>query len=138
MRARLVDVTEGEQPLPLPTSNEFALGQSLQIRVGPDAESNSSLLDFRWSVNQLTVQGPGEGPQEVPVPDRGDLIRSLLESHYDFLWITGEVVPAVTGTTHRRLAPHRDGADSITAVPAITGARKCGRFLHICHQITGR
>jgi hypothetical protein len=71
--------TDGEQPLPLPTSNEFALGQSLQIRVGPDGEPNSSLLDFRWSVNQLTVQGPGEGAQEVPVPDRGDLIRSLLD-----------------------------------------------------------
>ena len=47
------------------------------LRVGPDGEPNSSLADFRWSVNQLTVQGPGEGPQEVPVPDRGDLIRSL-------------------------------------------------------------
>jgi putative membrane protein len=70
---------EGDAPLPLPTNNEFALGQSLQLRVGPDGEPNSSLADFRWSVNQLTVQGPEDGPQEVPVPDRGALIRSLID-----------------------------------------------------------
>ena len=70
---------EGDAPLPRPTTNEFALGQSLQLRVGPDGEPNSSLTDFRWSVNQLTVQGPVDGPQEVPVPDRGALLRSLLD-----------------------------------------------------------
>ena len=70
---------EGDAPLPRPTNNEFALGQSLQLRVGPDGEPNSSLVNFRWSVNQLTVQGPEDGPQEVPVPDRGALIRSLLD-----------------------------------------------------------
>lgn len=67
------------EPLPAPENNEFSLGQSLQIRVGPDGQPNSSLANFRWSVNQLTVQGPDEGPKQVPVPDRGSLIRSLLD-----------------------------------------------------------
>ncbi len=65
------------EPIGAPTKNEFALGQSLQIRVGPDGKPNSNLANFRWSVNQLTVQGQEDGVQEVPVPDRGDLIRSL-------------------------------------------------------------
>lgn len=71
--------TEPVDAAPVPQNNEFSLGQSLQIRVGPDGEPNSSLANFRWSVNQLTVQGPEEGPMEVPVPDRGALIRSLTD-----------------------------------------------------------
>ena len=71
--------TEPAQAVPPPQNNEFSLGQSLQIRVGPDAKPNSSLIDFRWSVNQLTVQGEETGEQQVPVPDRGDLIRSLID-----------------------------------------------------------
>ena len=71
--------SEPVEPAPRPMNNEFSLGQSLQIRVGPDGQPNSNLVDFRWSVNQLTVQGPEDGPQEVPVPDRGALIRSLLD-----------------------------------------------------------
>ena len=71
--------TQPVQPVPRARSNEFSLGQSLQIRVGPDAEPNSELANFRWSVNQLTVQGPDEGPAQVPVPERGSLLRSLLD-----------------------------------------------------------
>ncbi len=71
--------TQPAQAVPPPQTNEFSLGQSLQLRVGPDGEPNSNLANFRWSVNQLTVQGQEEGDQEVPVPDRGDLIRSLLD-----------------------------------------------------------
>lgn len=64
-----------------PKENVFALGQSMQIRVNADAEPNSSLIDFRWSVSQLTVQGPPDGSQDgdytVPVPEGGDLPRYL-------------------------------------------------------------
>jgi hypothetical protein len=73
------DAAEADQPVPVPRTNEFSLGQSLQLRVGPDAQPNSGLVDFRWSVNQLTVQGPDEGPQQVPVPERGSMLRSLLD-----------------------------------------------------------
>gem|GEM_PF-4441539 len=67
------------EPLPTPRNNQLSLGQSLQIRVNADGEPNSSLTDFRWSVNQLTVVGEESGETEVPVPDRGSLLRSLLD-----------------------------------------------------------
>jgi hypothetical protein len=67
------------EPLPAPKTNEFSLGQSLQIRVNADGTPNSNLANFRWSVNQLTVQGPESGDVEVPVPDRGTNLRSLLD-----------------------------------------------------------
>lgn len=64
-----------------PKDNTFALGQSMQIRVNADAEPNSSLLDFRWSVSQLTAQGPPDGSKDgdytIPVPEGGDLPRYL-------------------------------------------------------------
>jgi hypothetical protein len=64
-----------------PKENVFALGQSMQLRVNADAEPNSGVIDFRWSVSQLTVQGPPDGSQDgdytVQVPEGGDLPRYL-------------------------------------------------------------
>lgn len=64
-----------------PKDNTFALGQSMQIRVNADAEPNSAAIDFRWSVSQLTVQGPPDGSKDgdytVPVPEGGDIPRYL-------------------------------------------------------------
>lgn len=71
--------SESPEAIPPPQTNEFSLGQSLQLRVNANGEPNSSMVDFRWSVNQLTVQGQESGDQEVPVPDRGALLRSLLD-----------------------------------------------------------
>ncbi len=69
---------DGDAPLPEPSDREFSLGQSMQIRVNADAEPNSELADFRWTVNQLVVQGPEDGDAEVPIPEDGDLLRSLI------------------------------------------------------------
>jgi hypothetical protein len=64
-----------------PKDNVFSLGQSMQLRVNADAEPNSGLMDFRWTVAQLTVQGPPDGSKDgdytVPVPEGGDLPRYL-------------------------------------------------------------
>lgn len=65
------------EPLPAPKDNVYAVGQSLQIRVNADAEPNSSLANFRWSVTQLTVQGPEDGKVTVPVPEGGIGLRNL-------------------------------------------------------------
>lgn len=75
--------TDGDAPKGpnTPTTNTFALGQSMQIRVNADGEPNSGAINFRWSVSQLTVQGPPDGSQDgdytVPVPEGGDLPRYL-------------------------------------------------------------
>jgi hypothetical protein len=71
--------SEPAEAIAPPKTNEFSLGQSLQLRVDANGDPNSSLVDFRWSVNQLTVQGQESGDQQVPVPDRGALLRSLLD-----------------------------------------------------------
>lgn len=66
-------------PLPAPKTNTFAFGQSMQIRVNADAEPNSALANFRWSVGQLTVQAPPDTNETVtvPVPDQGTMTRYL-------------------------------------------------------------
>ena len=66
-------------PAPAPGSNRYALGQSVQIRVNADGEQNSPLANFRWSVSQLTVQGPLDENESVtvPVPEGGHLLRYL-------------------------------------------------------------
>ena len=67
-------------PLPL-KDNTFLLGQSMQIRVNADLEQNSGLANFRWTVSQLTVQGPPDGSKDgtydVPVPEGGTMSRYL-------------------------------------------------------------
>lgn len=70
---------DGEAPLPEPSDREYSLGQSLQIRVNADAEPNSGLANFRWTVNQLVVQSPEDGDVEVPIPEDGDMLRSLID-----------------------------------------------------------
>jgi hypothetical protein len=64
-----------------PLDNTFALGQAMQLRVNADAEPNSGLANFRWTVSQLTVQGPPDGSQDgdytIPVPEGGALPRYL-------------------------------------------------------------
>ncbi len=72
---------DGHTSVNEPKDNTFALGQSMQIRVNADGEPNSGLINFRWSVSQLTVQGPSDGSKdgsyEVPVPEGGNLPRYL-------------------------------------------------------------
>jgi flagellin-like hook-associated protein FlgL len=79
------ETTEGtdnapKAPLPL-KDNTYALGQAMQIRVNADGEPNSSLLNFRWTVAQVTIQGPPDGSKDgsydVPVPEGGDMVRYL-------------------------------------------------------------
>lgn len=70
---------DGEAPLPEPSDREYSLGQSLQIRVNADAEPNSGLANFRWTVNQLVVQSPEDGDVEVTIPEDGDMLRSLID-----------------------------------------------------------
>jgi hypothetical protein len=66
-------------PRAAPKTNTFAFGQSMQIRVNADAEPNSSLANFRWSVGQLTVQAPPDTNETVtvPVPEQGIATRYL-------------------------------------------------------------
>ncbi len=64
-----------------PKTNTFHLGQSMQLRVNADGEQNAKAINFRWTVSQLTVQGPADGSQDgpvtVPVPEGGALPRYL-------------------------------------------------------------
>ena len=75
-----------------PKDNAFALGQSMQIRVNADGEQNSAAINFRWSVSQLTIQGPPDGSMdgsyEVPVPEGGDLPRYL--ENFGFISVNDE------------------------------------------------
>jgi hypothetical protein len=66
-------------PLRSPTDNRYAFGQSMQIRVNADGEPNSDLVNFRWSVGQLTVQAPPDVDETitVPVPEQGVGARYL-------------------------------------------------------------
>ena len=91
-----------------PLENTFALGQSMQIRVNADGEPNSALLNFRWSVSQLTVQGPPDGSKdgtvEIPVPEGGDLPRYL--DNFGFISVENGVgnwkVPVENGFGNQR------------------------------------
>ena len=65
-----------EEPLPAPTDNTYAVGQSVQIRTNADAEPNAEMVNFRWAITQVTVQGP-DGTVDVPVPEDGSALRSL-------------------------------------------------------------
>ena len=67
-------------PLPEPKTARYHAGQSLQIRVNADAGQNSDLINYRWSVNQVTVNATSDENGQtlvVPMPDRGKLIRYL-------------------------------------------------------------
>jgi hypothetical protein len=59
-----------------PSTAPVDVGQSVQLRVDADGAPNSDLVDFRWSVTQITIPG-GDIPETVTYPDQGIAVRSL-------------------------------------------------------------
>ncbi|MCH9801806.1 MAG: hypothetical protein K0U62_09805, partial [Actinomycetia bacterium] len=59
-----------------PSTAPVDVGQSVQLRVDADGAPNSDLVDFRWSVTQITIPG-GDIPETVTYPDQGVAVRSL-------------------------------------------------------------
>lgn len=63
-------------PVSLPSGPlQASVGQSLQVRMNPDAQANSSAGELKWLATQVTVQGTGSGDVSVPMSDT--LFRSL-------------------------------------------------------------
>lgn len=77
MAAMAAEGDAPKAPRPVPRTNEYAVGQSVQIRMNAAGEQNSPLADFRWSVTQVTVQGATDETVKVPVPEDGQMLHSL-------------------------------------------------------------
>jgi hypothetical protein len=59
-----------------PSTAPVDVGQSVQLRVDANGVPNSDLVDFRWSITQITIPG-GDIPETVTYPDQGLAVRSL-------------------------------------------------------------
>lgn len=66
-----------DSPLPVPLEGAVSIGQSAQLRVNADGTPNGQLVDYRWSVTQVTVQGDVI-PESLNIPEQGQGLRSLL------------------------------------------------------------
>jgi hypothetical protein len=59
-----------------PRGTAYSVGQSVQIRTDANGVPNSDVINFRWSVTQISAQGEGE-TFTAEVPEDGELLRSL-------------------------------------------------------------